>query len=83
MYRKPTVLVFDEGTSALDNETEAALMSALEQLRAGRTLITVAHRLTTVAACDRVVLILDGRIADIGTYDELAARHASLRLGAS
>lgn len=82
LYRQPNVLVFDEGTSALDNETEAALMAALEQLRTGRTVITVAHRLSTVASCDRVLLVHEGRIADTGTYHELAGRHASLRLGA-
>ena len=81
LYRQPDVLVFDEATSALDNETEVALMAALEELRAGRTVITVAHRLSTVASCDRVLLILDGRIADTGTYGELASRHASLRHG--
>jgi ATP-binding cassette, subfamily B, bacterial PglK len=83
LYRRPDVIVFDEGTSALDNQTEAALMDALQGLREGRTLITVAHRLTTVEPCDRVVLIRDGRIVDSGTYDALAGRHTSLKLSTS
>lgn len=83
LYRQPAVLVFDEGTSALDNQTEAELLSALTRLRGQRTLITVAHRLTTVRACDHVLLVRDGRIADRGTYAELSRRHASLKLGAT
>ena len=83
LYRRPDVLIFDEGTSALDNETEAALMDALQRLRSGRTLITVAHRLSTVEPCDRVILVREGRIADSGTYEELAARHTSLKMSAS
>lgn len=83
LYRQPAVLIFDEGTSALDNQTEAELLEALTRLRGDRTLITVAHRLTTVQACDHVLLIRDGRVADRGTYAELAQRHASLRLSAT
>ncbi|HVM14712.1 MAG TPA: ABC transporter ATP-binding protein [Egibacteraceae bacterium] len=83
LYRQPAVLVFDEGTSALDNQTEAELLDALTRLRGRRTLITVAHRLTTVQACDHVLLVRDGRIADRGTYAELAQRHASLKLSAT
>lgn len=83
LYRQPAVLVFDEGTSALDSETEAALMAALEHLREGRTLLTVAHRLTTVAACDKVMLLKDGRVADVGSYADIIARHPSLGAGAA
>ena len=79
LYWRPTVLIFDEGTSALDNDTEAALLDALEHLRGQRTIITVAHRLTTVEKADRVVLVRDGKVVDVGPYPELAARHASLR----
>lgn len=79
LYRRPGVLVFDEGTSALDKETEAALMASLDNLRGERTLITVAHRLTTVENCDTVLLISDGRLADKGTFRELASRNPALR----
>lgn len=79
LYRRPSVLIFDEGTSALDNETEQALLQALERLQGGRTTITVAHRLTTVRNCDLVLLMKDGRVADRGTFRELELRNASLR----
>jgi ATP-binding cassette, subfamily B, bacterial PglK len=79
MYREPPVLIFDEGTSALDNLTEAEFMAALERLGGDRTLITVAHRLTTVRRCDRIAIIEDGRIVDVGTYSELLARNPGFR----
>jgi ATP-binding cassette, subfamily B, bacterial PglK len=71
LYREPSVIVFDEGTAALDAATEAALVAALDELKAGRTLISVAHRIATVRHADRIIVVQDGRIADSGTYDEL------------
>jgi ATP-binding cassette, subfamily B, bacterial PglK len=82
LYRRPSVLVLDEGTSALDNNTEADLMAALEPLRGERTIIAVAHRLSTVAACDRVVLVDNGRLVDVAPFDELASRHGELLVAA-
>jgi ATP-binding cassette, subfamily B, bacterial PglK len=79
MYRDPPVLIFDEGTSALDNLTEAEFMAALDRLGGDRTLITVAHRLTTVRRCDRIAIVEAGRIVDSGTYDELLARNRGFR----
>jgi ATP-binding cassette, subfamily B, bacterial PglK len=76
LYRQPSVLILDEGTAALDNQTEAVLMEALEELRGDRTIIMVAHRITTVRACDRIFVVEDGRISDEGTFEELARRHA-------
>jgi ATP-binding cassette, subfamily B, bacterial PglK len=78
LYRRPSVLFFDEGTSALDTTTETLLMEGLERLRGERTIIAVAHRLSTVRSCDRVVLIDGGRIVDVGPFDELASRHRAL-----
>jgi ATP-binding cassette, subfamily B, bacterial PglK len=78
LYHRPSVLIFDEGTSALDNATEAALIDALEAARRGRTVITVAHRISTVRGCDRVVLMNGGRIVDVDTFAALAARHENL-----
>jgi ATP-binding cassette, subfamily B, bacterial PglK len=75
LYRGPDVLVFDEGTSALDNETEADLVAALEQLHGQLTIIMIAHRLSTVRRCDTILVIEDGVVSDAGTFDELAARH--------
>lgn len=79
LYRRPEVIFFDEGTSALDTTTEAALMSAIENLRETRTVILVAHRLSSVRNSDRLLFIESGRITGEGTYDELAAAHPSFR----
>jgi len=83
IYRDPEVIVFDEGTSALDRVTEEAVMAALEELRQDRTIIAVAHRLTTLRSCTQIVLLEAGRIVDRGTYDELLARNRTFRSMAS
>jgi ATP-binding cassette subfamily C protein len=79
LYRKPEVLIFDEGTASLDNLTEAALLRALEDLKGAHTIITVAHRLTTVKSCDRIILLADGEIVDEGTYEDLRTRNVTFR----
>ena len=79
LYIRPSVLVFDEGTSALDNATEALLMASIEHLRGDHTIILIAHRLSTVRHCDRVVFLEAGRIAGLGTYDELVRDNATFR----
>ncbi|MBE6466758.1 ABC transporter ATP-binding protein [Denitrobacterium detoxificans] len=67
------ILVLDEATSALDSESEAAVQDALETLMAGRTAIVVAHRLSTVASLDRIVVLESGRIVEDGPHDQLIA----------
>jgi len=79
LYHVPSLLVFDEATSALDNRTEAALLGAIEGLRGTRTLIVVAHRLSSVRPCDRLVLLADGRVAAVGRYDDLLRDNAAFR----
>jgi ATP-binding cassette, subfamily B, bacterial PglK len=79
LYRRPEVLVFDEGTSALDTLTESELMSSLERLHGQHTLIIVAHRLSTVRNCDRILYIADGVIQGEGSYDQLIAMHPGFR----
>ncbi len=77
----PAVLVLDEATSSLDPGTELIVEDALEQLMQGRTVIAIAHRLSTSERCDRVAVIADGGIAEIGPHDELVAqggRYAAL-----
>lgn len=70
----PAVLVLDEATSNLDPGTEHAVERALERLTEGRTVVVVAHRLSTAARCDRIVVVDDGGVAEVGTHDELLAR---------
>lgn len=71
LYRNPEVLVMDEATSALDNKTEEDVMQAIQSLKQGRTLIMIAHRLTTVEDCDRLYFLREGRLEHVGPYDEL------------
>ncbi|ROO32378.1 ABC transporter ATP-binding protein [Salinisphaera orenii] len=71
LYHDPKVIVLDEATSALDNTTEKAIVNELDAMRGGRTLIVIAHRLTTVEKCNRVFMLQDGRIAACGSYSDL------------
>jgi ABC-type multidrug transport system fused ATPase/permease subunit len=68
LYKKPSVLVFDEATSALDMETEKALMKELVTVSKGRTLIVIAHRLTTVENCDIIINVADGNIQKLQNF---------------
>ncbi|GIU86434.1 MAG: hypothetical protein KatS3mg009_0949 [Acidimicrobiia bacterium] len=70
----PSVLVLDEATSNLDPGTEHQVEQALERLVRGRTVVVVAHRLSTAARADRIAVVYDGRIAELGTHAELVAR---------
>jgi ATP-binding cassette subfamily C protein len=79
LYHRPHVLVFDEATAALDNHTETELLRAVEPLRGSLTLVMVAHRLTSVRCCDRLVLLADGRIAGEGPYEQLLSDNAAFR----
>ena len=71
LYRNPEVLIFDEATSALDNETEAKLMETINAVSQNRTVIMIAHRLTTLKDCDRIVVMKNGVIDCITTYEAL------------
>ena len=72
--RDAPILLLDEATSALDSESEASVQRALTMLAAGRTVIAVAHRLSTLRDFDRIIVMENGRIIDQGTPEELAAR---------
>nr|WP_078900698.1 ABC transporter ATP-binding protein [Streptomyces sp. SBT349] len=81
ILRDPPVLVLDEATSALDTRTEQAVQQAIEALSAGRTTLTIAHRLSTVRDADQIVVLDRGSVAERGTHDELVAldgRYAAL-----
>ena len=79
LYHNPQVLVMDEATSDLDNETERYIMEAVERLRGDRTLIIIAHRLSTVKSCDRLFFLKEGRLDAVGTYDELFRESAGFQ----
>jgi ATP-binding cassette subfamily B protein/subfamily B ATP-binding cassette protein MsbA len=72
LLKDAPILILDEPTSALDSETEASLLQALERLIEGRTTFVIAHRLSTVRRCNRIVVLDHGRIAEIGSHNELA-----------
>ncbi|MGI9597650.1 MAG: ABC transporter ATP-binding protein [Acidimicrobiales bacterium] len=69
----PAVLILDEATSSIDPGTEALVESAMDALMSSRTVIVIAHRLSTAARCDRVGVIVDGRLVELGGHDELVA----------
>ena len=71
LYEGPEILVFDEATSALDNTTAREISRALEALSENKTLLIVAHRISTIQNCDRIVVMKGGAIASIGSYAEL------------
>jgi ABC-type multidrug transport system fused ATPase/permease subunit len=79
LYSDPELLVFDEATSALDSVTEDYVFQAIAGLAGKKTLLIVAHRLSTVAFCDAILLFDKGRIAARGTYAELAASNDRFR----
>ena len=79
LYHNPQVLVMDEATSALDNITEKEITSAIESLKGDKTVIMIAHRLTTVENCDVLYLMNNGKIVDQGSYDYLVDTNREFR----
>lgn len=75
LYRDPQVLIFDEGMAALDPGTEAEIVAAIDTLHGDRTLVVIAHRLSTVQRCDRIIVMQDGRVTAVAPYGELLATH--------
>lgn len=79
IYKNPPILIFDEATSQLDTESEKLVQGAIDNLMKGRTVIVIAHRLSTVQHADKIVLVDQGRIADTGTHEELHTRNSLYR----
>lgn len=67
----PEILVLDEATASIDTETELLIQDALDKLTAGRTSIIIAHRLQTIQEADRILVLQDGKIVELGTHAEL------------
>ena len=74
LYREADLIVFDEATSSLDNLTEREVMAAIEALPGDKTVLMIAHRLSTVRRCDRIAVMDKGVLVDVGTWDDLMAR---------
>jgi subfamily B ATP-binding cassette protein MsbA len=79
LLKNAPILILDEATSALDSESESLVQSALQNLMSGRTVVVIAHRLSTVRRADRIVVIENGSIADIGTHEELMQKLGTYR----
>ncbi|MCE5185522.1 MAG: ABC transporter ATP-binding protein/permease [Planctomycetaceae bacterium] len=75
LYRDADVLVLDEATSSLDVQTESQITRAIAALKGMRTIIAIAHRLSTLKSCDRILYFRKGRLVDFGTFASLSARH--------
>lgn len=76
LYRESKILIFDEATSSLDVETEYEITQMLNTLKGEKTIIAIAHRLSTLKSCDRLIYLKDGQIVDTGTFEELSSKHA-------
>src|SRR5204862_6109813 len=79
LLKNAPILILDEATSALDSESEALVQSALQNLMVGRTVLVIAHRLSTVRRADRIVVLENGTIADIGPHEALMQKLGTYR----
>jgi ATP-binding cassette subfamily B protein len=81
VLKNPPVLILDEATSSVDNETEAAIQRSMERISQGRTMIVIAHRLSTVRNADRIFVLDNGQLREAGTHDDLATAPGGVYAG--
>ena len=74
ILKNPQILILDEATSSVDTETESKIQEALERLIQGRTVFAIAHRLSTLKYSNRLLILKDGKVDEIGTHEELVAK---------
>jgi ABC-type multidrug transport system fused ATPase/permease subunit len=79
LYQDPQILVFDEATNSLDNITEEKIMQSIYNLHSDKTIIIIAHRISTIKQCDQIILIEKGEIKSQGTYGELIKFNQTFR----
>lgn len=79
LYNNPSILVFDEATSALDGNTEADVMNEINSLSLQKTIVIVAHRLSTVRLCEKIYFLSDGKVVDNGSYEHLYSNNKDFK----
>ena len=77
LYRDPEIIILDEATSALDVQVENEITEMLTHISKSKTIIAIAHRLSTLKACNKLIYMKDGQLIDIGTFEELSSRYAN------
>ena len=77
LYRDPDILIFDEATSSIDNETEYLIQASLREISRNRTTIVIAHRLSTVRNADNIYVLRNGKVSEVGTHDDLVNNKSS------
>lgn len=76
LYRDPEIIILDEATSNLDVKIENKLTEVISSIKGTKTIIAIAHRLSTLVNCDRIVYLKDGKLVDVGTFQELSSKHS-------
>lgn len=79
LYREPEIIILDEATSNLDVKIENELTQIMTNLKGKKTIIAIAHRISTLVNCDKIIYLKDGRIVDIGTFEELSEKHPDFK----
>ena len=79
LYRDPEIIILDEATSALDVQVEHEITDMLKAISSSKTIIAIAHRLSTLKACNKLIYMKDGQIIDIGTFAELSEHYPEFK----